>query len=72
MADAMLRIAGERIVTPACGLVRNDSEDLPSALKIDALRNEKYVIARERSDRGNPFPSIRKDANARRAFHLHS
>ena len=44
---------------------------LPSALKIDALRNEKYVIARERSDRGNPFPGIRKDANARRAFQLH-
>jgi hypothetical protein len=44
---------------------------LPSALKIDALRNENYVIARERSDRGNPFPGIRKDANARRAFQLH-
>ena len=25
LADAMLRIAGERIATPACGLVRNDT-----------------------------------------------
>jgi hypothetical protein len=44
---------------------------LHSAPKIGALRNENRVIAREQSDRGNPFPGIRKDANARRAFQLH-
>ena len=27
MADVMLRITGERIATPACGLVRNDKRN---------------------------------------------
>ena len=29
--DAMLCIAGERIATPACGLVRNDAKSYPFA-----------------------------------------
>ena len=35
--DAMLCIAGKRIATPACGLVRNDAEKLPFCVKIGAF-----------------------------------
>ena len=71
LADVMLRITGERIATPACGLVRNDMFSLRKASILSAESKIFSVIARERSDRGNPFPGIRKDANARRAFQFH-
>ena len=39
-------------------------------------RSEKQLVLRYQPkilmDRADPFPGIRKDANARRAFHLHS
>ena len=48
--------AGGRIATVA-ELPRNDSVFMTACVYLDA-KPYRYVIARERSDRGNPFPLI--------------
>ena len=64
----MLRIAGMRIATVAA-LPRNDSVFTTACVYSDA-KPYRYVIARERSDRGNPFPLILHFAFC--IFHLRS
>ena len=55
-AAAMLRIVGERIATPVCALVRNDTviKVILTCLGADSLQNSMSLRGAKR--RGNPYP----------------
>jgi len=64
-ADAMLRIAGERIATPACGLVRNDNVIVWFPVDYSVKSYEKLSLrASAHTGVAIRFPGIRLDAIA--------
>ena len=72
MADAMLRITENGLPHQPAGWFAMTQFSLHKAVILGAKSKIFSVIASQCSHwRGNPFPGIRKDANACRAFRLH-
>ena len=71
MADVMLRITGERIATPVCGLVRNDIRFVPRSGKYSADSIENHCHCEERSDVAIRIPCIRRMLGGHRPPHTY-